>query len=476
MNFYMKKTTLFLTLMFILLRGLASAQEAVKMSLDDAIKYAMANASSLKNARANIADADLRVKESKAGGLPKVDADVSLQRFIQQPSVPASALGFGAPSALQGFSDSILQVRLKNLEDKAQIQRPNDRAPIPEDTKIAFQQKNNFTGGITVSQLLFSGSYTVALRAARYYKDLVNVQLTKEEEMLRNRVIDAYLPALSIDDAVKTFDKNLVNLEKLKSEVSATYKAGFVEQLDIDRLDFSINNLKAQRDNLVRQRDLPINALKLVINYPMDKPLELSDDINSLLKPISEQEINAAIDFQKRSEIRELDATLKLTELNVELQKASGLPTVAAFFNYQYAVQGNTFSNLFGVPSALLGVTAKYNIWDNHERKIKMERAMIDVEKLRTAKTDVEKAIIFQGTIAKIAINSAQKNIDAQQKNLNLAQKIYDVTKKKYQEGVGSSLELISAERDIYAAQQTIRQAQFDLLKAQMDLLKALGR
>ena len=208
----------------------------------------------------------------------------------------------------------------------------------------------------------------------------------------------------------------------------------------------------------------------------MDKPLELSDDINSLLKPISEQEINAAIDFQKRSEIRELDATLKLTELNVELQKASGLPTVAAFFNYQYAVQGNTFSTLFGVPSALLGVTAKYNIWDNHERKIKMERAMIDVEKLRTAKTDVEKAIIFQGTIAKIAINSAQKNIDAQQKNLNLAQKIYDVTKKKYQEGVGSSLELISAERDIYAAQQTIRQAQFDLLKAQMDLLKALGR
>ena len=473
----MKKITLFLTLMFILLRGLASAQEAVKMSLDDAIKYAMANASSLKNARANINDATLRVKESKAGGLPKVDADVSLQRFIQQPSVPASALGFGTPSAQQLYAADYSENRLRAIETKNGLTAPPYTPPSAgEDTKIAFQQKNNFTGGITVSQLLFSGSYTVALRAARYYKDLVNVQLTKEEEMLRNKVIDAYLPALSIDDAVKTFDKNLVNLEKLKSEVAATYKAGFVEQLDIDRLDFSINNLKAQRDNLVRQRDLPISALKLVINYPMDKPLELSDDINSLLKPISEQEINAAIDFQKRSEIRELDATLKLTELNVELQKASGLPTVAAFFNYQYAVQGNTFSTLFGVPSALLGVTAKYNIWDNHERKIKMERAMIDVEKLRTAKTDVEKAIIFQGTIAKIAINSAQKNIDAQQKNLNLAQKIYDVTKKKYQEGVGSSLELISAERDIYAAQQTIRQAQFDLLKAQMDLLKALGR
>ena len=170
----MKKITLFLTLMFILLRGLASAQEAVKMSLDDAIKYAMANASSLKNARANINDATLRVKESKAGGLPKVDADVSLQRFIQQPSVPASALGFGTPSPQQLYAADYSENRLRAIETKNGLTAPPYTPPSAgEDTKIAFQQKNNFAGGITASQLLFSGSYTVALRAARDRKSVV---------------------------------------------------------------------------------------------------------------------------------------------------------------------------------------------------------------------------------------------------------------------------------------------------------------
>jgi outer membrane protein len=241
-------------------------------------------------------------------------------------------------------------------------------------------------------------------------------------------------------------------------------------------LELSINNLKAQRDNLIRQREIPLNALKLTINYPLENKLELNDDINSLLKPMSDAEINEAVDYQKRFEIRELDATLKLLDLNIELNKASALPTVAAFGNYQYSIQGNKFNNLFGVPAALVGVKASYTIWDNHERKIKTQRAALASEQFRLVRNDVEKVINFQVLNARTSIVNAQKNIENQQKNLNLAQKIYDVTQKKYKEGVGSSLEVTTAERDIYLAQQNYRQAQYDLLVAQKSLQKALGK
>ena len=468
-----RKITLILLLFIAILRG-AQAQQVTRMSLEEAINYAISNSSAIKTGRTNIADADLQIKQSKATGLPQVTSEVNLQHFVLQPAVPASALGFGNdPFTVE--SAKYNERRLKNLENAAGTSFPAFVAPVT-DGKLRFQLRNNFNGGVTVSQLIFSGSYTVALRASQFYKELVNVQLTKKQDSLRNVVTEAYLPTLLIDESVKTLDKNILNLEKTFKEVNATFKAGFIEQLDVDRLELSINNLKAQRDNLIRQREIPLNALKLTINFPLENKLELNDDINSLLKPMSDAEINEAVDYQKRFEIRELDATLKLLDLNIELNKASALPTVAAFGNYQYSIQGNKLNNLFGVPAALVGVKATYTIWDNNERKIKTQRAALAVEQFRLVRNDVEKVINFQVLNARTSIVNAQKNIENQQKNLNLAQKIYDVTQKKYKEGVGSSLEVTTAERDIYLAQQNFRQAQYDLLVAQKSLQKALGK
>ena len=147
-----------------------------------------------------------------------------------------------------------------------------------------------------------------------------------------------------------------------------------------------------------------------------------------------------------------------------------------AFGNYQYSFQGNEFSNLFGVASALVGIKATYPIYDSNERKIKTQRAILSLEQFNMVRGDIERVITFQVNNSRIAIVNAQKNLENQQKNLALAEKIYNITQKKYKEGVGSSLELITAERDIYAAQQTVRQAQYDLLVAQRSLRKALGK
>ena len=474
MSYSHKKITFILLFLSMILRGYA--QETTKMSLEDAINYTLANSSAIKTGKANIKDADLQIQQNKASGLPQVNSEINLQHFVLQPGLPASALGFGS-DPVTTYANDYTQKRFQALESKAGITPPTYTPPVStSDGKLKFQLKNNFTGSVTASQLIFSGSYTVALRASKLYKELVNVQLVKKQDSLRNVVTDAYLPTLLIDESIKTLDKNIQNLEKTYADVKATFKAGFIEQLDVDRLELSINNLKSQRDNLIRQREIPLNALKLTMNFPLENKLELNDDINSLLKPMTDAEINEAIDYQKRYEIRELDATSKLLDLNVELNRASALPTVAAFGSYQYSVQGNTFSNLFGVPAALVGVKASYNIWDSYERKNKIQRAILSVEQFRTARQDVERFINFQVMNARTSIVNAQKSIESQQKNLDLAQKIYDITQKKYKEGVGSSLELTTAERDIYQAQQNLRQAQYDLLVAQKSLQKALGK
>jgi outer membrane protein len=459
-----KKITLTVIFFSLILRG-GYAQDITRMSLDDAISFALKNSSAIQTSKMNINDADLRIKESKAGGLPKVDAEINLQHFLIQPGLPSSALGFGS------IADGLWAT-----QDKVGLARTAPPAPSGSaDQKLKFQLKNNFSGGVTVSQLLFSGSYLVALRAARDYRSLVDLQSEKKKDSLRNAVIDAYLPTLLLDEGIKTFDKNIKNLEKTFGEVKATHKAGFIEQLDVDRLEFSINNLKAQRDNLIRQKEVPLNVLKLTIGYPLSKGIELTDDINSLTKSLADVDINAPINYNNFFEIKELEAIEKLLNINVDLQKASALPTVAAFGSLSYGFQGNKLNNMFGISTSLIGLKASYNIWDNHERKIREQRAMLGLEQFRMIKTDVKKVIEFQASNAKININNAQKNLENQEKNLALAEKIHNVTQKKYKEGVGSSLELTTAERDIYQAQQNVRQAQYDLLVAKKVLIKAFG-
>ncbi len=481
--FYSHKKITFILLVSIILSafpefwgGEVQAQEVTRMTLDEAIAYAFQNSSAIKTSMMNIQDADLLIKENKSTALPKVSAEVNLQRFVIQPGLPASALGFGN-DPVSMYSNTYTSNRFKALEEKNGITPPPFSPPASSsDGKVRFQLKNNFNGGITANQLLFSGSYTLAVRASQYYKDLVNVQFAKKQDSLRNAVIDAYLPTHLIDESIKTLDKNIKNLEKTFADVKATFKAGFIEQLDVDRLEFSINNLIAQRDNLVRQREIPLNALKLTINFPLDSPLALNDDINSLLKPFNEAELLEAVDYQNRSEIKEIQASKKLVDLNVELVRSGRLPTVVAFGSYQYALQGNEIKNMFGVPSAVVGIKATYPIWDSNERKIKTQRAILSVEQFNLVRKDVERVINFQVGNARIAVVNAQKNLENQQKNLALADRIYSVTQKKYKEGVGSSLELTTAERDIYAAQQTVRQAQYDLLVAQRYLHKVLGK
>ncbi len=87
----MQKLTLLITLVF--LTQFATAQSG--LSLEDCVQYALKNNPNIKTAQLQITDADWRIKENFATGLPQVSAGVTYTGFLQRAGVPASALGFG---------------------------------------------------------------------------------------------------------------------------------------------------------------------------------------------------------------------------------------------------------------------------------------------------------------------------------------------------------------------------------------------
>src|SRR5688572_4831973 len=112
-------------------------------SLSDAIDYALTNHPEVRVAQLNVRDAEWRIKENKATGLPQVTLGVNYNYFLQQPAVPAEAFGF----------------------------------PGEPGQKLTFALRNNLSGKLAVNQLLFNNSYLMANKAARLYRQYVELQL-----------------------------------------------------------------------------------------------------------------------------------------------------------------------------------------------------------------------------------------------------------------------------------------------------------
>lgn len=423
-----------------------SAQEEAPpvFSLKAAVDYAMSNNNAIRNAQVDILDAEQNVKERLSTGLPQINGSLDFNHFLKVPVLPLpEAFAMGDPNA---------------------------------PTSIAFQLKNSLTAGIAARSMLFDGSFFVGLRAARASGDYYNLQLENTQRTVRSQVTRAYFPVLLLKTNTIILDRNISNLEKLLEETNAQYEAGFVEQLDVDRLVLSLNNLRSQRDQVGIQAENALRALKFTLNYPIDEPLRVEDDLDKLETDIEVAALTSDIPFQQRPEIRLLDKTIELQGLNEELQKAAYLPTVYATISGQYQFQGDSFSDGFWAPTVVLGLSASVPIYDFGGRKARVERAKLATQKVINQRNDAQRSVQLEVLNARATFTANNDRLAVTKSNLELAQRIYDVTQVKYREGVGSSIEIVQAEQALYESQANYLNALYETLVAKEDLFLALGR
>lgn len=421
-----------------------SAQEGEVFSLQEAVTYAMTNGTAIKDAQVDILDAEQTIKESLSTGLPQINGSLDFQHFLKVPVLPLpEAFGMGDPNA-------------------------------PE--SIAFQLKNSFTAGLSARSMLFDGSFFVGLRAARASGEYYNLQLENTQRQTRSQVTQAYFPVLLLKTNLGVLDRNIENLTKLLDETRAQYDAGFVEQLDVDRLILSLNNLRNNRDNVEQQAENALRALKFTINYPLDEPLRVEDDLEAVELDIEATALSGDIPYNNRPEMRLLEKTLELQDLNVELQKSAYLPSVYASLAGQYQFQGNSFSDGFWAPTVVLGLSATVPIYDFGGRSARVEKARLAKQKVMNQRNDINRSIQLEVVNARATFKTAADRLALSKDNLALAQRIYDTTQIKYREGVGSSIEIVQAEQALYEAQANYLSVLYDALLAKENLLLALGR
>ncbi len=409
------------------------------MSLSDCMEYALANHTEVRVAEYNKKDAQWQIKENAAVGLPQFTLGASYNHYIDQPSIPTEALGFGEPG-----------------------------------DEITFALRNHVGASVGFSQLIFNNSYLATIKGARMYKDYVDIQFEGVIEKVRNRVTDAYVPALVAAEGVKILEKNIINQEKLVFETSANYKAGFVEQLDVDRLEYALAGFRTDRDALARQRDKAIDYLKFTMNMPVTDSITLQDDVDKLLARYGDINPEDQLNYMNRPDYRAVLKARELNELQTNAYHRGWWPVVSFFASYDPTYQGN--ETLYWIPSAIMGVQMSMPIYDGGYRRSKEERSIIQGMKVEENKRQLTQAYDLEIETARKDYFSTRQKMEDQVRNLDLAQRIFDASETKFKQGVGSSFEVTQAQYGLYQSQANLVNARFDYLKSLVAFKKALGQ
>jgi len=435
----MKKLFLILLLFVFMLDVHAQdTKQNFSFSLEQAIEYAQKYNRTAINSGRDIESANQRKWETTAAGLPQIDANLSYQNnfsFMQQGVTGGGPFG-GDPGSISTF---------------------------------AFGTKHNMNAALTLSQLLFDGSYIVALQASKTYLKYYENAKIKTDLDVKEMTINAYGNVLLAQESIAILNKNKTILEKTLADTKEIFKNGLIEEENVEQLQITLTSINSQLNYTTRLLDVTTKMLKITLGIDINDDLTVTDKLESL----TQTNLGAAFtntEFNIDNNINYQIATNYQTqrELELKLQKSKALPSLGANLNFGYNSFANQFTffnqNQKWLNFSNLGVGLSIPVFSSLGRSAKTQQAKIALDQARTDLVEANQKLKLQYAASKSDFEFSIEEYATAKSNLSLAERIERKQQIKFKEGLSSSFDFNEAQRQLYAAQQKYLQSMVDVI------------
>ncbi len=438
-----------LLLFLLVLAFNAKSQESKKtytLSLQQAIEQALAGNRAAINAGRDIDKAYQKKWETTATGLPQINGVLDYQNNLtyQQQGVTGGGAFGGDPGSI---------------------------------TTIAFGTKHNMNAAATLSQLIFDGTYIVALQASKtYLKYYQNAKLKTDTE-IREMTINAYGNVLLARESIAILQKNKASLEKTVTDARETYKNGLTEEETVEQLEITLASVNSNLNNTTRLLDISSKMLNISLGLDIEDEIILTDNLENL----TQQSVGAVLatnGFEVENNITYQIATnfQKQRELEYKLERSKALPSLAANLNFGY----NSFANKFNFLStnqqwynfSNLGARLSIPIFSSFGYGAKTQQAKIAFEQAKTDLKDAEQKLKLEYARAKSEFDFSIEEYATAKNNFRLAERIEKKQQIKFKEGLSSSFDFNDAQRQLYSAQQSYLQSMVNIINKKAGLEK----
>lgn len=419
-------------------------------SLQRVLEIGINNSYELKKARLDEEGANYQRKEIIGTGLPQLNAYGNYNNFLE-------VTPMGLPGGFINPNSS-----------------PNDI------DVVAFGVPQSMQAGAQLTQLIFSQSYLVGLKAARTSEEFYDLLTRMSKEDIMYDLAMNYYGIVALELQRENIEANLAKIENLEKILKVQHENDLAKKVDYSRIKVNLVKLEVSRDDLETGIEQRKNYLKLLMGIPISTPFEIEEmSFDEQEEGLTAAQLDQEIDLQQRADIQVLNKQDELYDLNIKNIRSGYYPSLVGFADVNY----NTFSNDFSFLSeskrwyrgSLIGLKLEVPIFDGFQRKNKVAQAKITREQLKQDRDMATQAAEMDYRNAVQKLNNSIRSARAQEENLALAEDVYQQTELLYKEGLSPLTDLLDAETALREARSAYYNQIVNVKTAEIELYKSTG-
>ena len=427
----------------------ASAQQKLELTLDEAVGIALNDNPTIKVANLEIERYDYVRKQALSSLMPQVDASAQYALALRRQEM-AENLSFGG--------------------------------------------KNTFNVAGNVSLPLFVPSVYRQLKMTRTQMEMAVESARANRIDLIAAVRASYYSILLAEQSLAVLEEAALTTDRVVKNTKDLYDNGLAAEYDYITAKVQRSNLDPQILQLKNGVEMAKLQLKMYLSIPEEVEVEVVGSLDNF-KDMVLLGTDYEADIAENTTIRTLDLQLELLDHQEKLIQTTRMPTVAAFG--QISLIGQERSDLGGLLGGMTGgsttttaeqskfwwqypisIGAQINIpifaglkKTNQLREVRNQR-----EQLRMQRSYAEEGVRLQVQQSINTLLTARSMMLSNGETVLQAEKAYEISLTRYEAGAGTILELNSAQLSLTQAQLSYSQSIYDYLAAYAEYEKALGK
>jgi outer membrane protein TolC len=335
---------------------------------------------------------------------------------------------------------------------------------------------NTVTPTLAVTQTIFNPALLYAVHSAPLYDSQAR-QITDSTRIeIVSAVSKSYYSLLNTLEQINVLKEDTARLAKNVSDTYHQFVSGVADKTNYDEAVISLNNSLFSLRQATETIRPQYAQLKLVMGYPPASQFNVLYDTLQMKNDIA-FDTTMPLDVSKRPEFQYLQTTKKLQLQTVSYYKHAWIPTVGAFFDYEYEFENNEFSKLFSqaYPFNYVGLSFSVPVFTGFARTQNIKKARLQYDLLDWSEVRLKSQIYTDYYTAMANYKSNLYNLSVSDENRTLAKETYDIVYLQYQQGVVPYLNVITAETNLITSELTYQTSLFQVLSSKIDLEKAMG-
>jgi outer membrane protein TolC len=335
---------------------------------------------------------------------------------------------------------------------------------------------NTLIPTLSVTQAIFSPNLLYSATSSHILVKQAQLSVDSNKIAAVVSVTKAFYNLLLTIEQINVLKEDTVELGQSLRDAYNQYIGGIVDETDYEQAQITLNNTKAQLRQAVENVAPLYASLKQLMGYPTTQQFNVSFDTIQMAQDIN---IDSAeqLQYENRIEYKQIETAKALQKKIINYNKLAFLPTLNAYYDYNYELENSDLPKLFNeaYPNSLVGVGFNFPIFTGLSRVENIHKSKLQFQLIDISEENLKSIIYTQYATALANYKSNLYNLQELQENVALSKRVYGVVTLQYKQGIVPYLNVITAESNLITSEVGYINALFDVLSSKVDLKQAMG-